>query len=246
MKIRVSWLTYFYVFIMVFGGYSKLMVSSFFLLCIHEFGHILMALSLKQKITQLTIYPFGISMNIDALDFSPSIYEGLIALAGPLTVYISYFILGLLSDFSIISNQQYHYLVMMNLNIFLFNMLPIYPLDGGRILSSILHVFWSFKTATILCLVFSFFSAFFLALFMDFTILYVYLAILVVSDALKIVNFKKYCREFHFYRYVHPIYTKSKRNKGRILFRNYTSYMVNLQCDERTYLRKLFKHHLDK
>ena len=105
---------------------------------LHEIGHIIIGLILKMKPAKLEIMPFGVSVsfntNID--DKNLNIKEIFVALAGPLTSLILA-ILTLNVDFRYIAKNGAIY---SNLLILFFNLIPIFPLDGGRILKGILHI----------------------------------------------------------------------------------------------------------
>lgn len=232
---------------MLVGGYGKVLVASFILLSIHELSHLGMALLLRRKIIRLTIYPFGMAMEVEAIEYMPSIYEALIAVAGPLSIYISHIFLGILLEISLISSHYYQYLISLNINLFLFNMLPIYPLDGGRILHALCHLFFSFQMASILCFVLSFLCAIWIAFSYEVTILYMYAVILGLLLVSRVWQLPNSIRSFHLYRYVHSLhFSKVKMNKGKILYRNATSYMVRFYCMEHNYLRYLFTPHIRK
>lgn len=68
----------------------------------------------------------------------------IIAIAGP-TVNI--IVIGAIQMYSILTknteilNIEIEKIIYANLLIFIFNILPIYPLDGGRILKEVIHIF---------------------------------------------------------------------------------------------------------
>ena len=84
---------------------------------LHELIHIVTALVLKIKINEITFLPFGVYAKFDFNNHR--IKEILVAMAGPL------FSLGIA-----LTIEKFMY---QNIFIFITNMLPIYPLDGGRI-----------------------------------------------------------------------------------------------------------------
>lgn len=126
----------------------KLYATIMVLCIIHELGHVLMGLIMGLKIEKIEIMPLGLSvsfkLNVD--DYNKKIKKGsilqlkkiAIAAAGPLTNLIMLLIvLNTNINLKIVSNEILAYA---NILIMLFNLLPIYPLDGGRILKEIIHI----------------------------------------------------------------------------------------------------------
>ena len=99
---------------------------------IHELGHSLVASNLGYSLNKITLMPFGavVSGNTDGLKFYD---EMKIALAGPfINVAVSLFFVAIWW----ICPEFYAYtdiIVSTNLSMALVNLLPIFPLDGGRI-----------------------------------------------------------------------------------------------------------------
>ena len=114
------------------------------LILIHEIGHLLMALFLDWKIEKIIILPFGgLTIFNNSLD-KPLFEELLILITGPIFQIIFYYIWQ-----SISYNEL---LVMYNWGILLFNVLPIYPLDGSKILNLLLLRFFPFITSNLITL----------------------------------------------------------------------------------------------
>ena len=117
---------------------------------IHEIGHILSGILLGLKVQKLEILPIGIavSFKLDTIDFNKKILKAnlltikklVIALSGPL-VNLIFILLFILLGKEKILNIETELLIYVNILIFLFNMLMIYPLDGGRIIKNILCIF---------------------------------------------------------------------------------------------------------
>ena len=102
------------------------------LIIIHELGHIIIAKLLHIKLEKIYIYPLGgISKLNIPINYS-QVKELLIILAGPIfqTMASKYLIVSLPNYQNII--KLYH------IRILIFNLLPIYPLDGGKIINLIL------------------------------------------------------------------------------------------------------------
>ena len=124
--------------------YGILMLFAF----LHELGHLFSGLLLGFKPESLGINPLGLSINfkINAEDYNERIRNGnilaikklVIASSGPLVNFILAFAFSIIEcDFAGI---QQEFLVYSNILIGIFNLIPIYPLDGGRILKNILHI----------------------------------------------------------------------------------------------------------
>ena len=125
--------------------YGLLMLFAFF----HELGHLFTGFILGFKPYSLGINPLGLSINfrIKAEDYNEKIKKGnilalkklIIAFGGPAVNFLIV-ILFLFCDIKIF-NCPREFVIYSNLLIGLFNLIPIYPLDGGRILKNALHIF---------------------------------------------------------------------------------------------------------
>ena len=127
----------------------KLYATIMILCVIHELGHVLMGIVLGLKIEKIEIMPMGLSVSfkLNIEDFNKKIQKGsvlqlkkiAIAIAGPLTNLIMLLIvLNSNINLKIVSNEILAYA---NILIMLFNLLPIYPLDGGRIFKELIQIF---------------------------------------------------------------------------------------------------------
>lgn len=119
-----------------------------FFALIHEMGHLICGLVLGLKPKSLKIMPLGVCVEFNVMcnDYNKKIKNAnglaikkmLIALAGPFTnILIIAFCILLKNNVDISLNNQ---IIYANILIALFNLLPIYPLDGGRFLKSVLHI----------------------------------------------------------------------------------------------------------
>ena len=100
---------------------------------VHELGHSFVSANLGYRLNKITLMPFGAVVvgSIDGLSFKD---QTKIALAGPIiNLLISLFFIA---TWWIYPNL-YAYtdvVVYANLSMALVNLLPIYPLDGGRVM----------------------------------------------------------------------------------------------------------------
>ena len=116
---------------------------------IHELSHLICGVVLGFKPNTFKIMPLGFSIEFETnvQDYNKKIIKSnilavkkiLIALAGPF-INLIIAIIGLIFNIDI-------NIVYANLIIFIFNLLPIYPLDGGRILINILKIFYGNRKA---------------------------------------------------------------------------------------------------
>lgn len=149
-----------FIFIVIFYLTKQIEIYALLMIfaLIHELGHIFAGICLGFKPKSLHIMPFGISVNFNnnLQDYNTKIGKGnllnlkklFIAIAGPLT-NILIVILCCISkeNFASVDNT---YIIYANLILGIFNLLPIYPLDGGRIINELAHFVYGRKDALII------------------------------------------------------------------------------------------------
>lgn len=115
---------------------------------IHELGHLLAGLLLGMKPNKIELKPYGVSISFKIIpkDYNKKILNAnlltikkiLVALAGPLTNIIVILITSKI-DMGLFLNLM---IIYTNILLVIFNLIPIYPLDGGRILKGVLHIIY--------------------------------------------------------------------------------------------------------
>ena len=136
-----------------FEGYSQTMywfmgitaaVLLFVSVLLHELSHSLVAKLKKIEVKSITLFFFGGVAGIEKEDMKPS-SEFQMAIAGPLFSFLLagiFFLIHKLNGNGIITAITF-YLYQLNFILAVFNMVPGYPLDGGRAFRAILY--WHYK-----------------------------------------------------------------------------------------------------
>lgn len=129
----------------------------FFCVLLHEFGHIFAARRYGVKTPEVTLWPFGGIARLERIPEKPS-EELVVAIAGPLVNVVIALLLFLYLGGNVgvehIENiENPHVSLIAKLaaaNIFLvvFNLIPAFPMDGGRVLRALLAMKMSHAQAT--------------------------------------------------------------------------------------------------
>lgn len=122
---------------------------------IHEGGHYLAATYFNWRITSIVLWIFGGVMKTEENGNRPLKEDMIVTIAGPLQhvfihVFLSILLMIDLFSASIISTAMHF-----NWMICFFNLLPIFPLDGGKLLFYSLSAFLPYKQAHKMTIIFS-------------------------------------------------------------------------------------------
>jgi stage IV sporulation protein FB len=122
---------------------------------IHEFGHFMMASFFKWRISRVMLWAFGGVMDTDEHGNRPILEEALVLIAGPFQHLVIYFGVFIISAVHLFPSSVVELIFYYNTIILLFNLLPIWPLDGGKLLFLFLSSHFSFKKAYHFIILFS-------------------------------------------------------------------------------------------
>ena len=163
MRFRIDLKIFLFLLLFYFTKQIETYVMIIVFAMIHELGHLIAGLAMGMRPEKMELKPSGVSISfkLTPKDYNQKIIKGnllevkkiFVALAGPLTNLLIIFI-AINVEIDLFSNLM---IIYANLLLILFNLLPIYPLDGGRILEGILHIFFGKRNSEKYTNIFSFF-----------------------------------------------------------------------------------------
>lgn len=204
---KINILTYIFLILSMLSGYGREMFIIYFILVIHEIGHYILFRYYNIGVNKITLYPYGGIIDNDMLINTNSKKVLLISLGGILMQLILYLVVYLIYSLGFINYSFYDMFNKYNLYIILFNLIPIYPLDGFKILNSLLELILSFKFSLKISVIFNFI---FIILF--FLYLYIYKInnyIIVIFLLCSLINYIKSIKyiinKFYLERFIYDI-----------------------------------------
>ena len=228
--------TYIIALIFILIGYFKFYLSFMLVLFIHELGHITLSLIFKWHIKSIILLPLGLLLKFED-NLNKSLIEEFI-------ISIS----GIVFQLVFITFIHNYYLVISSNIILIFNILPIYPLDGSKVINIVLNKITNFKTSYFLTLILSFITLIILISIsiinksLIFIISFIPLLINIIE---LITNKDNVFIKFLLERYLYNIKFKKYKyiNNIKHMKRDYTHYIINgnIVESEKTFLRNYFK-----
>ena len=244
-KIEINKYTYIIILIGLMSGLIKEISSISILLITHEFGHFITSKLFKWKIKKIIFYPFGGMIIFDDSIDKPLLEEFIITLMGPLFQLITCYVFYILNQKYIITNYYFELIKNYNFGILIFNILPIVPLDGSKILNILFNKFLSFRKSYI----FSIYTSVIILLIFILKIkndpsYYILIMFLTYQIILNIKNknyiFNKFILEKKLYNNNYKKYKKIKSIKNMYRNKKHLIYINNMYVTEKHYLKTGF------
>lgn len=238
-KIRIHPLFYLVTIISIITGHFNDFFIFLFIIVFHELGHIISAIYFKWKVKQINILPFGAITIFDEGITKSLKEEWIIAVMGSLFQIIIYIFV-----------RNYENVSVLHYSLLLFNLLPISPLDGSKILNVFYNLFFPFKKSyyftviTSMTLLLLLFSLFIVGRFNFIFLLVIFFLVVKLIEDIK--NRKYVMNKFLYERYYYPKrYRKAKIIKGVDVSKMYKDcnhiFKVKNNCyTEHEILRKMF------
>jgi len=230
----------FFLLIFVLIGRFKFIIIFMMLILIHELGHILMSLLFKWEIEKVIILPFGGLTKYNQLINTPLREEFLVSISGIIIQLIFY-------KFTY-SYIDYKYYSLINYFIIIFNLIPIYPLDGSKILNILFNKMLSYKSSFLLTIIISYIFIIIFSLFLfNKNKLFIFIFIFLYKEVNKMYKernliFNKFLLE----RYLNEFNFKKEKiiNEIEKMKKDYKHifYTENKYITEKSYLKTYYKY----
>ncbi|MEG9296974.1 M50 family metallopeptidase [Mangrovibacillus sp. Mu-81] len=123
------------------------LIMLLFIITIHELGHGMMAQHYSWRVKRIALLPFGGVAEMDEHGNRSLHEEFWVIISGPLQ---HIWLVGagwILMQGSFISEELFTLFFQFNLMVLLFNLLPIWPLDGGKLISLLLSLKYTYLKA---------------------------------------------------------------------------------------------------
>lgn len=132
----------FFIYFLLGIGVKAILVFAIILL--HELAHVAAALYWGIPVRYIEIFPFGGIARLDNIHGASLLKEITLSLSGPFVNFFFGGIFWLITKSNFIGTEIISFLFQATIAIGFFNLIPVFPFDGGRIFQAILSRFTGF------------------------------------------------------------------------------------------------------
>jgi stage IV sporulation protein FB len=130
-KMQIDFLFIITITIMVICGYGKEYLMAYLSMLLHELGHTFTAVLFGNCISLIKISPFGLKVEIEGKNIRTE--RIIIYICGPLINILLFLICVIIASTFPYHKSIFTLIAYLNISLAVFNLLPVMPLDGGRI-----------------------------------------------------------------------------------------------------------------
>ncbi|MBR3198935.1 MAG: hypothetical protein IKG27_02860 [Bacilli bacterium] len=226
---------FFAAFVSVITGHFKDFLLFSLIIVVHECGHVFLALIFKWNVYEIILLPFGALTVFNEKINRPLFEEFLILIFGP--------IFQIVFTFAFYNENIFN----LSTSILFFNLLPVIPLDGSKVVNILLNRFLSFKKSHLITIYISFLTIFFVMIKAHFNLILMLIFIFIlfkIIDEIKNHNniFKKFLLERYIYdfnfkkiKFIKSLNLDNMKRDYRHIFYNGKEYVT-----ERRIIKKMF------
>jgi len=139
----------------IMTGQMVQVIVFFVVVLLHELGHFYAAKYFQWRIRGIELLPFGGIAHVDEWGNTSPKAEMVVALAGPFVNLLLYLIAKGLGSYGWLPQEWAAFFMYCNVLVGGFNLLPIWPLDGGRIMHTLYSLFLPYRTSVLFSIVIS-------------------------------------------------------------------------------------------
>lgn len=228
--------------IILLCGYFKHYIIMMLIIFIHEIGHIIAGYIFKFKIIKTVILPFGCITYFKTELNTKTYKEFIVTISGPIFQIIGSIILYIITKNDLV--------LFFNKIILILNLIPIIPLDGSKIVESILFKITSYYNALKINEIISIITIFIILIYNTFKfnfLILIWIILLIIENIKnnRLIKYKFYIflkeRYNNYYSlpylYISGINIKKIKKDYKTIFRNNNNYVMERDIIK-TYLFK--------
>ena len=248
MKIEFHYTYYIIAISFILTGYFSNLLIFTSIVIIHELGHYLIAILNNLSPEKIIIYPFGGITKLNIPINTKISKELMVAISGVIFQSIYYLIIIFLYKNNLIRTYIFDIFKNYYYSILLFNLLPIYPLDGSKIINLVISKYLPYKLTLKLTIVISFIVAIIIIKlnYYKFNYTTILIITIIVDNLIKYSkNINYYFNKFLLERYLYKYHFSKSKNINKIDNMYKEKYHIIKEnshyLTEKEYLKRRFK-----